>query len=269
MRLMEGSWDTLRTTFEQAAESYQRARPGYPEELFDDLVHLAQLRSGARLLEIGCATGKATLPLVQRGFEVVCVELGDHLAAHAQGNLAGYPVTVDVGAFETWDAGDQQFDLVYAATAWHWIDPAVRYSKAHALLVPGGHLAFWTAGHGFPEGFDPFFAEIQPVYDAIGESHDGEWPPPPPDEMPTDIAEIEESGLFDDVRVRRYVWEVTYTAEEYIALLQTFSGHIAMVPEQRELLYGAIRERLAERPDTSVHRHWVATLHVGCRVGTS
>jgi SAM-dependent methyltransferase len=219
--------------------------------LFDDLVDLAQLRSGARLLEIGCATGKATLPLVRRGFEVVCVELSADLAVRARANLAGYPVTVDVASFEHWDPGNQLFDLVYAATAWHWIDPALRYGKAHELLVPGGHVAFWSAGHGFPEGFDPFFTEIQPVYDAIGESHEGEWPPSPPAQMPTDVAEIEQSGLFHDVRVRRYVWEVVYTAEEYIALLDTFSGHIAMPPEKREVLYGAIRDTLAERPDGS------------------
>lgn len=263
---MEHSRDKRRTTFERAAESYQRARPDYPEELPDDLVELAQLQPGARLLEIGCATGEATLPLVRRGFEIVCVELGGELARRARANLAGYPVTVEVAPFETWDARDQRFDLVYAATAWHWVDPAVRYRRASELLVPGGHLAFWSAGHGFPEGFDAFFSEIQAVYDAIGESRKGEWPPLPPEEMPTDVAEIEDSGLFDDIRVKRYVWEVRYTADEYIALLETFSGHIAMEPKKREHLYRAIRERLAERPDGSVLRHWVTTLHLARRV---
>ena len=70
----------LRATFEEAAdkaaESYQRARPEYPEELFDDLVTLEGLRSGHRLLEIGCATGKATRPLAGRGFDVTGVEWG-------------------------------------------------------------------------------------------------------------------------------------------------------------------------------------------------
>ncbi len=262
---MEERRRRLRTTFEIAAASYQAARPDYPESLFDALVRVSRLRPGARLLEVGCATGKATLPLVQRGFEVVCVEVGEDLAARARENLAGYPVTVEADAFESWDGAGRRFDLVYAATAWHWIDPAIRYQRAHSLLLPDGHLALWSASHGFPEGFDPFFSDIQPVYDAIGESHDGEWPPPVPDEMPTDVAEIEESGLFDTVCVKRYLWDVTYTADEYIALLETFSGHIAMAPEKRAHLYGAIREKLAERPDGLVRRHWVATLHVARR----
>jgi len=31
-----------------------------------------------------------------------------------------------------WDADPETFDLVSAATAWHWIDPAIRYRKAPA-----------------------------------------------------------------------------------------------------------------------------------------
>ena len=65
------------------------------------------------------------------------------------------------------------YDLVYAATAWHWVDPEVRYQRAHEVLRPGGHLAFWRADHVFPVGGDPFFAEIQEVYDEIGEGLPG------------------------------------------------------------------------------------------------
>ncbi|HZC29793.1 MAG TPA: hypothetical protein VE269_08630, partial [Gaiellaceae bacterium] len=57
--------ETLRRTFETAAEVYDAARPSYPDELFDDLVSLAALKPGERLLEIGCATGKATRALLE------------------------------------------------------------------------------------------------------------------------------------------------------------------------------------------------------------
>jgi hypothetical protein len=133
-------------------------------------------------------------------------------------------------------------------------------------LRAGGHLAFWGAGHAFPSGFDPFFSEIQEVYDAIGESHPGVWPPPPPEELPDDAAEIEATGLFDDVRTRRYVWEMTYDAEGYIALLETFSGHIAMEPAERDHLYSEIRARIGSRLEARVRRHWGAILHVARRV---
>jgi SAM-dependent methyltransferase len=259
--------ELLRHTFETAADLYEVARPSYPPELFDDLVRLARLAPGASLLEIGCGTGKATRPLLERGFSVVCVELGTELAQRARQNLAGFPVEVHVGPFESWEAEPESFDLVYAATAWHWIDPAVRYPRAHALLRPGGRLAVWSAEHACPNDFDPFFTEIQEVYDAIGESHPGDWPPPPPDEVSDETAEIESTGLFTNTQVRRYVWERLYSADEYIALLNTFSGHIAMDDAKRERLYQAIRERINSRPDPRVRRHWHVILHIADRAG--
>jgi SAM-dependent methyltransferase len=257
--------EPLRQTFESAAELYDAARPAYPPELFDDVVALAELEPAARLLEIGCATGKATRPFLDRGFSVVCVELGAQLAERARRNLAGLPVTIEVAPFETWDGEAASFDLVFAATAWHWIDPKMRYAKAHRLLRRGAHLAFWSAAHAFPDGFDPFFTEIQAVYDEIGESYEDQWPPLRPELVADDADEIEASGLFEDVRVRRYVWARRYTADEYVALLDTFSGHIAMDREKREHLYAEIRERIAARADARVLRHWFAILHVARR----
>ena len=75
----------------------------------------------------------------------------------------------------------------------------------------------------------------------------------------------EGSGLFEDVKVRHFDWEVSYSAGEYIGLLDTFSGHIAMDAWRRDRLYGEIRRRLAERPDGRVRRHWGAALHVARR----
>jgi SAM-dependent methyltransferase len=262
---MSESHERLRRTFDSAADLYEIARPSYPAHLFHDLVELAELKPGDRLLEIGCATGKATRPLLERGFSVVCVEMGAQLAERARRNLAGLAVEIRVATLEAWDSQGGTFDLVYAATAWHWVDPAIRYRRAHQLLRQGGHLAFWSAAHAFPEGFDPFFFEIQEVYDAIGESNPGEWPPPRPDEVEDDSAEIEATGLFEDIEVRRYVWETSYTSDEYIALLNTFSGHISMEPEKREHLYAEIRLRIGRRADPRVRRHWNAILHVARR----
>ena len=151
--------DRLRRTFETAAEIYQQARPGYPAELFAELIRLTGLVPGDRLLEIGCATGQATAPLAGRDFLVTCVETGPRLARLARQNLAAFGgVDVIEADFETWrplpGAG---YDLVFAATAWHWIDPAVRYQRAWELLRAGGHLAFWSALHVFPADGDPFF----------------------------------------------------------------------------------------------------------------
>jgi SAM-dependent methyltransferase len=257
----------LRQTFDTAADRYHQARPDYPERIFDDLTSLAALHPGDHLLEVGCGTGKATAPLARRGFRLTCLELGEQLADVSRRSLVGFPdVTVINASFDEWQPPDAAaFDLVFAATAWHWLDPATRYRRAWELLRPGGHLAFWGATHVFPDGGDPFFREIQQVYDDIGSGAEVDETRPRPGELVDDSSDIEASGWFVDVQVRQYDWEIRYDAESYIALLDTFSGHIDLAPEDREHLYAEIRERLARRPDHVLRRHWGSVLHVATR----
>jgi SAM-dependent methyltransferase len=264
---MSGDRERLRATFDLAAQLYDLARPSYPPELFDELVRLAELQPGARLLEVGCGTGQATIPLARHGYQITCIEIGAQLAELAQHNVADIAgVEIVQSAFESWRApADVTYDLVFAATSWHWLDPTVRYRRAWHLLRSGGHLAVWSASHVFPAGGDPFFGEIQDVYDAIGEG----LPPgsafPQPGELPDWRDEIEASGLFGDTKIRQFDWLVSYDTEGYINLLKTFSGHIAMEQWKRDKLYGEIRRRLALRPDGRLRRHWGAVLHVAKR----
>jgi SAM-dependent methyltransferase len=258
----------LRTTFDRVAGLYQRARPDYPGELYADLLAITGLEPPAHLLEVGCGPGKATLPLARMGFRITAVELGAALAAEAGRNLAAFPgVSVVNASFETWEPpAAAGFDLVYAATAWRWVDPEVKYAKAAAVLAPGGHAAVWDAGHAFPAGFDPFFTEIQRVYDELGEGDGAPWPPPlPADQADPTAAEFAASGHFTVVGTRRQVWARRYTADEYIALLNTFSGHISMDPARRDHLYREVRRLLAARPDGRLTRHWSAVLTVARR----
>lgn len=255
--------ERLGASFDQVADLYDDARPEYPERLFDRLVEITHLRPGDRVVEVGAGTGKATLALARRGLQVTALEPGHALAARARANLAGSPdVDVVETRFEAWDGEPGGYDAVVAATSWHWIDPAVRYGLAARALHPSGHLAFWSASHVFPPGGDPFFAQIQQVYDEIGERLPPHTGRPAPGQLPEETADIRASGLFDVVAVEHVDWTLDYDIEAYIRLLLTFSGHIAMTPGQRERLFGEIRRRLAERPDRSVRRGWGAVLHV-------
>jgi SAM-dependent methyltransferase len=259
----------LRETFDGVAELYDRARPDYPDRLLDDLAELARLRPHASILEIGPGTGQLTLPLARRGFGMLGVELGENLATVARRKLAAYPgVRIVTAPFETWDPAGARFDLAVAATCWHWLDPELRCGKAAGVLRPSGALAVVGGGHVVPEGGDPFFMEIQDVYDSIGEGlPDGRLPRP--GERADQREELEGSGLFAEVEVRRYLCEHAYTAEQYIDLLETFSGHRAMEKAGRELLYRAIRERIARRPDPVVRYDTDLVLTVARLGGTA
>lgn len=140
----------LAATFDAAAALYQRARPEYPRAIYDRLLELTALSPPAPLVEVGCATGEATLHLAQGGFRIVALEPGAALAAAARANLAAYDVEVIEAPFEDWDPSGAMFDLVFAGAAWHWVNLIVRFPQAAAGLRPGGHLAIWGAGHVIP-----------------------------------------------------------------------------------------------------------------------
>jgi SAM-dependent methyltransferase len=255
----------LRTTFEEVPDLYDRARPVYPPQLFDDLVPYGSLAAGSRVLEIGCGTGQATLPLAERGFEVVCVELGAGLAAVARRKLAGFPrVEVVNAVFEDWEAEDESFDAVVAFTAFHWVDPEVKYAKPARLLQPGGSLAIAETDQVLVEGGEPFWTEVQADYDAVVPS-DRNRPPPRPEEAGDLRAELEEAGRFADVEVRRYLADVSYSAEEYVAVLDTYSPNRAMKPAKRERLFGRIRRRIEAHPGGRVRKTYLFTLNLARR----
>ena len=248
----------LRETFEEVPELYDRARPSYPAELFDDLMALGGLAAGDRILELGPGTGKATVSLAERGFRVVGVELGEGLAAVARRNVAAFPNVEIVNVpFERWDT-DERFDAVTAFTAFHWIDPEMRYEKSAELLRAGGALAVVETEHVLPKGGDSFWVEVQDDYDAVVPSPDNR-PPSPPEEIGDLGEEIAASGLFPHVAVRRYLWETPYTADEYIAVLDTYSGHRSMADDERDELYRRIRGRIGER---AVTKTYLFTLNV-------
>jgi SAM-dependent methyltransferase len=259
--------EQLRTMFEQVPELYDRARPTYPEELFDDLEALTGLRAGARLLEIGCGTGQATLTLARRGFAVVCVELGAGLAAMAGRKLAPFGDVEVVNAnFEAWEPERAGFDAVVAFTALHWVDPELRYAKPARLLRPGGSLGVGGTLHVQRPGGDSFWVEVQEDYDAVAPREDNE-PPPPPDAIESLRDEIEAAGFFEYVAWRTYLWDQPYTTDEYLALLDTYSGHRALDDKRRQELYRRIRRRIEARPDGRVTKTYLTMLNVARKAG--
>ncbi|WP_030613710.1 class I SAM-dependent methyltransferase [Streptomyces fulvoviolaceus] len=254
----------LRETFNEDAELYDRARPGYPRALIEDLARTASLDPGSRVLEVAPGTGKLTVPLAELGCRVTAVELGDAMAAVARRQLGMFPdVDVQVAEFERWPLPREPFDLVVCATAFHWLDPAVRVEKAADALAPGGHLAVVTTEHvAGGNSTTDFFNRAQACYER--------WDPATPpglrlqeaSEIPTDTAEFERCPRFGNVTVTRYAQDITYTADQYIDVLLTYSGHRALDSTLREGLLTCIRELIETHYDgrvTKRHLHELIT----------
>lgn len=253
-----------RQTFDEVAELYATARRPYPEELIDEVVRLAGLEQGAAVVEIGCGTGQATRALAERGLTVTCVELGGRLAAIARKNLEAYPQADVVHAdFEHWKPPRHDYDAVVAFNSFHWLDPARRYELVARLLRPNGTLAFVEPHHVIPVGGDTIFLEMQEDYRAVGLA--GDDPPWRPEDVPDLGVEIEASGLFTDVIVHRPLFTRTYTADDFIALMDTASDHRLLPDHVREELHRRKRRRIEARPGGTVEMTHLAILHVARR----
>ena len=253
--------ELLRTTFGSVAEQYDRARPSYPAAVFDDLADIAGLESGARVVEVGPGTGKATVELVRRGYAVTGVELSPDLAEVARRNAPGAEIVV--AEFEHWQPETAGFDAIVATAAYHWIAPDHRYTKPLALLKPSGALAVVHGRHVLPDGGDPIWAEVQEDYDAVV-PHPDNGPPPRPEEIADEWGdEFRAAGVFDRVEERRHLQALVYTADELVDLLGTFSDNISLPLEQREELFRRIHARIAARPSGTVTKHYLLTLTVG------
>lgn len=260
--------DTQRTehgsVFDGAAAFYDRVRPGYPPDAIRDAVRLAGLTNDSRVLEVGCGTGQATLPLAHHGFHIVALEPGPSLARIAQARLAGFPnVELVLERFETFVAEPASFDAVVAATSFHWLDPEDRVQRAAGLVRPGGALVLLSNVQRLT--FGEFFERVQDVYRA----HVPEWPARQQsatwERIPLQIEDVEAQDLFVTETVRTYDWRIAYTRDRYLELLRTFSDHRSLGEERLKPLLADIGELIDFEFDGRVIKPWRTILQVARR----
>ena len=121
---------------------YDRHRPTYPDEIVDEACRTAGIGSGDHVLEVGCGSGQLTRSLLARGLHVTALEPGANLLRLARRNLASAAgLTFVHERFEDAPLDRAQFQAVFSASAFHWLDLTISWQKAADVLVPEGTLA--------------------------------------------------------------------------------------------------------------------------------
>jgi SAM-dependent methyltransferase len=249
-------------TFNDVAHLYDEVRPGYPDDLIEDVIRISGIPRGGRILEVGCGTGQVTLSFARRGYAMLCLDIGAQLVKIARTKCKPYPhVEIRRVAFEEWRPERNAFDLLVSGTAFHWVEPNVRYRKAAAVLKDTGYLAlFWNRR---PTPRTGFFQEVRTVYQQFAPRWDT-----PSDHQHTEATirqraqEIAETDLFEQVRVKRYPWSKTYSTDQYLKLLATQSGQQYIPKAQRTRLYAGIRRLIDEEYDGTVTRLLLSVLYI-------
>lgn len=245
-------------TFNEVAVMYDQVRNRYPEQMFEEMFRLTGCGAHTHILEIASGTGIATLPLAERGCRVTGVELGEHMARVARDKLASFPnVDIQVAPFEEWEPlSGELYDLIVVATAFHWLDPKVRYEKTASLLRPGGYLAI-IRYHHVAGGDSRFFEQVQICYERYRPDTVPGFRLPEASSLQPDIGGFAASGLFNSPIVWGVESEEVYTRKRYLDLLSTYSDHRIMEEADRKRLFDCIGTIMDREYDGQIRkRYW-------------
>lgn len=247
--------------FDRVAEAYDRVRPAYPPALVDAACSSLALERGSHVLEIGCGTGKLTRALVDRGLTVEAVDPGPQMIAVARANVPEPTASFRLGRFEDVDLPATGFDGAFSATAFHWVDPVVGWSKVAALLRPGAGLALLTHTIESEPGLIAAWREVWPEA--------ASWATRDPETLwegaearrgnlsevwswlvKNDLARLEVADLFGDVEIHRVPVEVSATAEELLAVIRTQSLYLRFDRERQLRLEDLVTDFVAGQGGT-------------------
>jgi SAM-dependent methyltransferase len=255
----------VRLSFDQVPELYDQVRPTYPSAVFDVLVEAVP--PGARLVEIGPGTGKATGDLLHRGVRVTAVEIGPRLVARLRQTYADEErLTVVAGDAEQLDpAGvcpDGPADGLVSFCAYHWVDRQVQRDLPGRLVGAGGVVGIVDVLQVSSPADRGYFARVQEIYERYDRGGPQRYrPPPAPDAVVPDIlTALEGDGRYSRPALHRWSWDQTYSADHYADLLRTYSVTRMMPMPAREDLVAELVDVVRAEFGGTITRPLVVTL---------
>ncbi len=235
-------------TFNTVADEYGKIRPGYPDELYRALFAYAPLDDSCSAVEIGIGGGQATLPILKTGCAVTAVEYGDQLARLCREKFSGYPrFSVVTGKFEEAALPEDTCDLVYSASAFHWIPEEIGYPKVFRILKSGGTFARF-ANHPCQAKENPMLFEViqnayAKYYYPYYKKQPGKLSEYTEEQAAARAATADKYG-FMDTRYVLFHRVRTLSAAEYRRLIGTYSDHITIEKSIRERFFDAIEDAI-------------------------
>ena len=234
---------TFEKTFDNATSDYDKRRPTYIKEIYEDIFHNKPINSDSYVLEIGLGTGKASRPILDTQCHFIGIEPGEQLSDLARKRYQAYAnFSLFNQTLQEFVGYDKSFDLIYAATAFHWIPEEYGYNRVFNLLKPGGAFARFAYHAGVDKGREAMTEEIQEIYSKY--LHLKERPKEYGTEDAKKIAEIACQYGFSDTTYRLYSVTKDFTADEYMALLRTYPNHMKVGELDRKMLFEGIHSAI-------------------------
>lgn len=235
----------LEWTFDTAASTYEKMRPGYVDELYRKIFDYVSINESSNVVEVGIGGGQATSPFLKTGCALAAVEYGEHLASLCREKYKDYPkFSVITNKFENVDFVNDAFDLVFSASAFHWVPTEIGYPKVFSMLKSGGAFARF-ANHPFRNKDNPELGQaIQALYAKYTDMTD--VPVEYTEEDAKARAEIACQFGFIDIKYDLFKRTRVFSAKEYTTLLGTYSTHIALEEKIRKEFFSKIEQTIDE-----------------------
>lgn len=240
--------EELAYTFDTVAPLYEKLRPGYVDELYQKIFRFAPVGESSRVLEIGIGCGQAILPVLNKGCRLTAVECGEHFSKLCKEKFKEYPnFSIITGKFEEADLSNDTYDLVFSATAFHWIPEEAGYYKVYSILKTGGVFAQF-ANHPCPYGGNPALSkELDKIYETYYYPYWGgkkEILKEYTEEQARQKASVAEKYGFGNCHYYLFYRTRSFSAKEYIRLLGTYSDHIAIDEPIRDKFFSEIENAI-------------------------
>lgn len=238
----------LEWTFDTVASTYEKIRPGYVKELYQTLFDYITINENSNVIEVGSGGGQATAPMLKTGCRLTAVEYGEQFSELLRDKFKDYEnFSVVTGKFEDIEFEEKQYDLVFSASAFHWVPEKIGYEKVYALLKDGGVFARF-ANHPYRDKVNPALSnEIDKIYDEYYykfHNKKREALAEYTEKQAKDRAMIASKYGFTDIRYSLFYRERVFSAKEYIELLGTYSDHVAIEETIRREFFFKIEEAI-------------------------
>lgn len=238
----------LEWTFDTVASTYEKFRPGYVDELYQEIFDYIPISESSKVVEVGIGGGQATLPILRTGCELTAVEYGVHFSALCREKFKNYPkFSVITSKFEDVFFKEDAFDLVFSASAFHWVPEEIGYTKVFSMLNSGGVFARFS-NHPFRCKDNPALSEeIDKIYTAYYykfHNRKQEIPKEYSEEQAKQRALIAEKYGFTDIRYAMFFRTRTFSANEYTTLIGTYHDHIAIEETIKKEFFSKIEETI-------------------------
>ncbi|MEE3351761.1 MAG: class I SAM-dependent methyltransferase [Saccharofermentanaceae bacterium] len=238
-------------TFDTAVSLYEKMRPGYVDELYKAIFDYVSIDENSSVVEVGSGSGQATLPILKTGCSLTAVEYGENFSTLLKDKFKEFSkFKVLTGKFEDVELEKDTYDLVFSATAFHWVPEEIGYPKVYSMLKEGGAFARF-ANRPRNSKNDPELAEeIDAIYEEYYNKFYGIRSGSKTiftEDTAREISQIPAKYGFTDITYHLFHRERVFTAKEYIQLLGTYSDHIAIEESIRKVFFAKIED--------AIHRH--------------